>query len=516
MDDGTIEALLLSLGVKLDEKSVRRANALFGKTLDVMAGVATAALGAGVALAALAVEAAGAGDEVAKASKRIGVSAQELSELEHAAQLSGAAMTDVEGGFRRMAAAADEAKTKGGEAGEAFKRIGVDPREFESNLELFEALAGGLSGIDDQGKRMALAQDIFGRGGSKLLPLLNEGAEGIRKMREEARTMGAVISNENAAASEAFIDSQFRLERISTRVVRRIGFGLIPAFDRWANRLLRVWEVNGAFIEQRLDRVIEGISKGLDAMAGPLGAIVGSMSALLALRAGGSLVAWAQGANGLAASLVKVAAAGWAAVAPFVGPLLAIAAIALVLDDLRVAAEGGDSALLGLARSMGLGSEFEEAAGTFISFLGDAWDLTEALGSAARDLVVDFGAWAASTLGLSEQFEALVGWIDKMIDGKEILGFLADSFTKAGRGARYLTGRLSGQSAEEATRSALAAEAVPAPAPVGSGGTTINGGAVTANVNASGMTPEQAERMTRRALRDGIVEANGVFAGGAR
>ena len=44
------------------------------------------------------------------------------------------------------------------------------------------------------------ALDIFGRGGKTLLPLFNEGAEGIRAMRREFQELGGAFTDEGAAA----------------------------------------------------------------------------------------------------------------------------------------------------------------------------------------------------------------------------------------------------------------------------------------------------------------------------
>jgi hypothetical protein len=48
---------------------------------------------------------------------------------------------------------------------------------------------------------------LFGRGGAALLPMMNEGREGIAKLREEARRLGLVMSTEDAVSADKLDDS---------------------------------------------------------------------------------------------------------------------------------------------------------------------------------------------------------------------------------------------------------------------------------------------------------------------
>ena len=68
-------------------------------------------------------------------------------------------------------------------------------------------LADALAGVEDASTRAALAQRIFGRSGTELLPLFTAGAEGLEAMRQKARDLGIVMSTEDAAAAAEFKDS---------------------------------------------------------------------------------------------------------------------------------------------------------------------------------------------------------------------------------------------------------------------------------------------------------------------
>ena len=65
--------------------------------------------------------------------------------------------------------------------------------------EQFLLLANALVAVTDASTRAALAQDIFGRAGTNLLPLLQKGEEGMAALRQQARDLGIVMSADAAA-----------------------------------------------------------------------------------------------------------------------------------------------------------------------------------------------------------------------------------------------------------------------------------------------------------------------------
>jgi uncharacterized phage infection (PIP) family protein YhgE len=89
-------------------------------------------------------------------------------------------------------------------------------------------LANEFSGMEDGAEKTARAMELFGRSGATLIPLLNQGADGIAAMREEAHELGLVISDETARAAEALNDDLTRLRGIATGLAREIATELIP------------------------------------------------------------------------------------------------------------------------------------------------------------------------------------------------------------------------------------------------------------------------------------------------
>ncbi len=191
-------------------------------------------IGAGLAVAAglfkMTQNFAKAGDEVAKMAKRTGFGTKALSELRFVAQITGAELSDIEKSTKRMSLAIINAE-RGLETYErAFRDLGINIAELKAQKpeEQFFTIAGALGNLENATTKAALAQEIFGKSGTKLLPLFAESEESIKALREEAQRLGVVFSEEDAAAAEEFLDAQTRLNASLKGLGATVGKTLIP------------------------------------------------------------------------------------------------------------------------------------------------------------------------------------------------------------------------------------------------------------------------------------------------
>lgn len=192
-------------------KSTKNMSATFKK-----AGLAITAMGVAMVftLAKVVNSYSKAGDEVAKMAKRTGFGTEALSELRHAAQLSGASLAGIEKGSRTLSGAITDAGFGLATYVRAFESIGLAYEDLAdlSPEEQFIKVMEALAGVEDATLRAAIAADIMGRSGTAMLPMLAEGTEGLVKMRQEAHELNLVFDKEAAAAAEAFEDSKTRLK----------------------------------------------------------------------------------------------------------------------------------------------------------------------------------------------------------------------------------------------------------------------------------------------------------------
>jgi hypothetical protein len=205
------------------------------KTLKHVTVAVTAASGA---IYALAKSTANVGDQFQKLSIRTGASTEFLSEIAHAAELSDVSLSDLEVAFRKLAMTMGDADQGLSTATEAFKSLGIEiyntsENRLKSIEEIFPELVDAFNKIEDETLKTARAVDIFGRSGTALLPLIAEGTDGIKTMREEAKALGLVWSKDATDAAAKFNDDLTRLQYGLKGIRNEIGQALFPILNEW-------------------------------------------------------------------------------------------------------------------------------------------------------------------------------------------------------------------------------------------------------------------------------------------
>jgi len=192
------------------------------------------------------------GDEVQKMALRTGFSTEALSELRHAAEISGAELSTLEKGVKRMSSTILDAQDGMETYVRAFEHIGIKVEELKGLKpeEQFMKIAMAIAELEDETTRAAIAQDMFGRAGTELLPLFAQGAEGIAQLRQEAHELGIVFDQEAANTAAELTDAMKRLQEATQGVQIAIAKALIPtilpllehakemiiAFREWAEK----------------------------------------------------------------------------------------------------------------------------------------------------------------------------------------------------------------------------------------------------------------------------------------
>lgn len=185
-------------------------------------------------LAGLAKEASDYGSTVNDIAQRTGLATSTIQELGHAAELAGAsaeewggALDTVTKNMGMLLANKGKLKTFLGEvAGPGFAKA-LKAAKPDERLDL---IFGAMLQIEDPAKRAAFAVEFFGEAGAKLAPLANEGADGIARMRKEARDLGLVMDGDTVGAMDEFGDETAKLEAGWKGVKRQIGAALAQEF----------------------------------------------------------------------------------------------------------------------------------------------------------------------------------------------------------------------------------------------------------------------------------------------
>ena len=231
-------------------------------------GPAIAAAVGGWSLAAAIKDAANFGDEMYKTSQKIGITVRELSSLNYMADLSGTSMTGLTTGIRNLSRVTLEAATGSKEATAAFSMLGIEIRNTDGTLKDNDTLLGEIADkfqtMPDGAQKTALAMQLLGRSGTDMIPMLNQGRAGLEAARKEAEAFGLVIGKQFAQEAESFNDNLDRMGKIAQGVGLAIAKELIPALNRFLERIIEVWKQAGPSFLNSVRLGFEGVAKSID------------------------------------------------------------------------------------------------------------------------------------------------------------------------------------------------------------------------------------------------------------
>jgi hypothetical protein len=200
---------------------------------DLASMVGPAVLGAaliatGKALADYISDVADAADVIDKTSLRTGFATDELQAYKYAAEQSGVSFGALTGTISIM--------TRGLETNaETFKALGVETKNADGTLKdtqtIFNDTIAVLSEMDNETQRNAAALKVFGRGAAELTPLLAEGSEGIRELKDRSKELGLIMSKDLIDAGVKFGDITQDLGQATKALGYDLAATLLPAVN---------------------------------------------------------------------------------------------------------------------------------------------------------------------------------------------------------------------------------------------------------------------------------------------
>ncbi len=174
-------------------------------------------------------------DEIYNVSQRTGIATETLSKLKYVAEQTESSFEGLTTGLRILSKNIYDAYTGGARTNETFRELGISVTDANGKMVSAEdtlmAIADRFRTIEDATAKSALALQLFGRGGSSLIPVLNLGSEGIKKLSDEAERLGIVLTSENAIAIDKFSDNMKSMKASISGLWLNITQMLIPALN---------------------------------------------------------------------------------------------------------------------------------------------------------------------------------------------------------------------------------------------------------------------------------------------
>ena len=241
----TADSTSLGRELRFAERDVkrlsRRAESDFRK-IGRAAGIMTAAVVTG--LGAMAKRQIDVAADMDALSRSTGIAIEELSAMSHVARETDADFGTAEYGLQRLNREIAAAVTEGEEASSAFGDMGIALRdqvtgEARGTLEVLGDIADQVANASNEFEQTAIATEFFGnRIGQDLLPMLQEGSEGIEELIEEADRLGFTIDEQMGRQAQEFQRNMRRVQNSLAGVTRNIAGQALPA----VNDMLHVWE----------------------------------------------------------------------------------------------------------------------------------------------------------------------------------------------------------------------------------------------------------------------------------
>ena len=176
-------------------------------------------------------------DNIDKMSQKLGMSRKGFQEWDYILSQNGASIDSMKMGMKTLTNSLDKVSQSGSTAGTAFERLGIsyDDLQGKSQEEVFEMTVKALQGVESETERAALANQLFGRSGQELAPLLNAGVGSVDELKQKAHDLGLVLDDETIDAGVNMTDALDTMHRAFMTVGAGIATAVMPLITQFAD-----------------------------------------------------------------------------------------------------------------------------------------------------------------------------------------------------------------------------------------------------------------------------------------
>lgn len=224
-------------------------------------------------------------DRLGKLSDQTGIAVETLQSYAAAADLSGVSNEELAKSLQKMQVNLGKLDAESDK--DPFSKLGLSVTELQQQgaEATFEAIAESISNLATDAEKAAIANEIFGRGGVTLLPLLNQGAEALKAQREETEQLG-ILNREQVKGVEAMNDAFSKVGHAVASVVNLVTAELAGPIEAITNQVLDMIKAIGTanianFITEALFGFADAFLSGLEVFASVLGQVAEGVLTIL-------------------------------------------------------------------------------------------------------------------------------------------------------------------------------------------------------------------------------------------
>jgi|3_EtaG_2_1085321.scaffolds.fasta_scaffold05128_2 hypothetical protein len=216
--------------VKFDARALKK----------TMLGVAAALAATAVAIGKVTKSQVDFADGLGKTSEQLGISVEALSALSYQAKFAGVTQEELQNSLRGLGKVIFESvQNPTSDAARIFEGLRIELKDSEDQVrsteDVLADLADAYQKMPEGPAKVAISMRLMEEAGTKMALVLNDGSEGMRRAKDEARALGLVLSDEDAKAAAEFKDSMEKLKV-------HLGAFFKVAVDSWLPTLQKMSE----------------------------------------------------------------------------------------------------------------------------------------------------------------------------------------------------------------------------------------------------------------------------------
>lgn len=277
-----------------------------------------------------------AGDRMQKLSQQTGIATQNIAGLQLAFRQGGGSAADMEMAVNRLVIGMNKQT-------DSFKKLNIQSTDTFGALseisDIFQKLPDGA-------EKSALANELFGRSGSRLIPILNQGAAGLQSYIELSQKLGTSVTPEVAKQFEKYNDTMDTVSAAMEGLAMQAATALVPALQAVADALIGLFE-SGA-VKRGIDGLVTAFQLLAIVMATKIiGSIAGVIGGVASMAAGMTV------ATGATAALTIAMTALRGVMAFLGGPVGVVVTVAAALVFFTEKANNASDSAEALATELG-------------------------------------------------------------------------------------------------------------------------------------------------------------------
>ena len=230
-------------------------------------------------------------DVVAKLSDRTGAATEDLMRLSHAAKITGMSQEDMFKSIEMFTRRLGEARQGTGEAIRALEGLGLSADAL-ATMPLPDAIAiisDRMRRSATQADKAAVAYQLFGRSGQKMLNLLQLGRDEFKSLTADADRLGLTFSRFDAAQVEKANDALTEMRAVITGIWQKIAIELAPVVKAMSKTFTE-WATKGEGIGVAIAKAIRGALVALLEMMAKVEQMLRKLGDLQDVNEGNSLL----------------------------------------------------------------------------------------------------------------------------------------------------------------------------------------------------------------------------------